>query len=139
MKALSGYAEWFWLMAKNIKPEENRPWSLFRYIKREELPIRVYLHASKTKTPPDELAFIRSHLGSDQLIEFNKVDWERYRGKIIAEITIRGEISGPEISTLSLWAFGPFCFLVNDGELYDNPIPYRGQLGFFPVILPSVR
>lgn len=27
MKALSGYAEWFWLLAVNIKPVENRDWS----------------------------------------------------------------------------------------------------------------
>jgi hypothetical protein len=48
MKALSGYGEWFWLLAKGWKDVENRDWSLFRYIKPSELPVRIYLHASKT-------------------------------------------------------------------------------------------
>ena len=42
--ALSGYAEWFWLMTKNWKDVENRNWSITRYVKRDELPVRVYLH-----------------------------------------------------------------------------------------------
>jgi len=67
MKTLSGYAEWFWLMAKNIKPVENRDWSLFKYIKREQLPLRIYLHASKTKASKDEIDFIRRHLTTGQL------------------------------------------------------------------------
>lgn len=30
MKALSGYAEWVWLMAMNWKDIENRNWSLYK-------------------------------------------------------------------------------------------------------------
>lgn len=127
MKALSGYAEWFWLMAMNWKDVENRPWSLFKYIKPEELPIRVYLHASKTKTPFEEMQFIKSQLSHDQLYAFQCIDFESFRGKLIAKITITGEVKKHE----SRWAFGPFIFLVEDGEFLARPIPYRGQLGFF--------
>ena len=136
MKALSGYAEWFWLLAKNIKPVENRGWSLTRYFKRDQLPVRVYLHASKTKTPVEELNIIMSRLTIEQLNEFIKVDWQRYRGRIIGEITITDEVTREDIgmpATRSPWFGGPFGFVVEDGVLYDEPIPYKGQLGFFNV------
>jgi len=136
MKALSGYAEWFWLLAKNIKPVENRSWSLTRYFKREQLPVRIYLHASKTKTPVEELFFIQARLTIEQLNELFKVDWSRCRGHIIGEITITDEVTREDISmpaTRSPWFVGPFGFVVEDGVLYDEPIPYKGQLGFFRV------
>jgi len=138
MKALSGYAEWFWLMAKNWKDVENRNWSLTRHIKREELPIRIYLHASKRPTPPGEIAFIKRKLSLEQLEEFEKVDWEEYRGCIIGEITITDEVTMDDIGmkiTHSKWFFGTYGFVVEDGVLYDRPIPCRGQLGFFEVKL----
>lgn len=144
-KAISGYAEWFYAMARNWKPVENRPWSLFRHFKMSELPVRVYLHASKTLAPSDDIAFIKSLLTSDQRREFEMVDWKLYRGHIMAEITIIGEAKIDEDKVVkagnptlaaaahSPWAFGPFVFVVKDGKMYDKPIPYRGQLGFFEV------
>lgn len=127
--ALSGYAEWFWLMAKNIKPVENRDWSLYRYIKPMELPIRIYLHASKKPASKDEINFIKNRLTSDETIEFNSMDFGKIRGTIIADITITGQVTASE----SKWFFGKYGFLVKDGKLLENPIPYKGQLGFFKV------
>ncbi len=129
-KALSGYAEWFWLMAKNWKDAENRPWPLSRFVKPEQLPYRFYLHASKTPAKNDDLNFIETLLiqqDVDRLTEFLLVDWSKYRGCIIGEITAVREIEPGD----SPWAFGPHVFSVKDGVLYDNPIPCRGQLGFF--------
>ncbi len=135
MKALSGYAEWFWLMARNIKPVENRKWPLSRYIKRSQLPI--CLHASKTPAPQDDIAFIKKRLDPEELAEFNAIDWSSLRGCLIGEIVLVGEITsvtdiGTDI-THSPWFFGPNGFVVEDGMLYDKPIPCRGQLGFFEV------
>jgi len=141
MKALSGYAEWFWLMAKNWKDVENRNWSLTRYIKRDELPVRVYLHASKKPASKEDIAFIRSNLNPVRRQEFDKVDWERYRGAIIGEITITGEIIMDDWgmpATHSRWFFGTYGFVVKDGELYDSPFPCKGQLGFFAVELDGI-
>jgi hypothetical protein len=141
--ALSGYAEWFWLMAKGWKDIENRDWSLFRYIKVDQLPIRIYLHASKTKASEDELNFISTILSQEdvnKLTEFLSVDWFKYRGTIIGEITIIGQIrKTPNMfsGTLSYkyakskWFFGEYGFAVTDGVLYDHPIPCRGKLGFY--------
>ena len=155
MKALSGYAEWFWLMAKNWKDVENRPKPLPRELA-FNLPVRIYLHASKTKTPRDELDFIRVTLTIEQEVEFNNVDWASYRGHIIGEVTITHQFKKHEYResehidigsqqreldiliannnpVMSPWFFGKFGYAVNDGLLYDKPIPYKGQLGFFEV------
>jgi len=138
MKALSGYAEWFWLMAKNWKDVENRNWPLTRYIKRDELPVRIFLHASKTPVGKSDIAFIRRKLTPEQRQEFDSVDWGRYRGAIIGEVTITGEITMDDWgmpATHSRWFFGTYGFVVKEGELYDNPLPCKGQLGFFEVSL----
>jgi hypothetical protein len=142
MKALSGYAEWFWLIAKNYKDVENRPWPLTYKIKRELLPYRFYLHASKTKTPIDEVGFICDtlhDLDDAWLEEFLSVNWDSYRGKIIGEATAVDEIrpGHTRMTPPSPWQFGPYSFLVRDGVLYEAPVPYRGQLGFFEVNLPE--
>lgn len=125
--ALSGYAEWFWLMAKNWKDVENRDWSLFRYFKPMDLPVRVYLHASKTKTPDDELNFICDQLSPSEFSEFRRVDWPKYRGHIIGEITFYNDVTYSD----SKWFFGEHGFLAHSGELYEHPIPCKGMLGFF--------
>jgi hypothetical protein len=143
--ALSGYAEWFWLMARGFKDVENRSWSLFKYIDLKDLPIRIYLHASKTKTPKEEIRFIESHLSPAQIVEFRAVNWDRYRGFIIGEITIVGQVKKASQSGFAIkeplelidnalhspWFFGPFGFVAKDGALYRWPTPYKGQLGFF--------
>jgi hypothetical protein len=133
VKALSGYAEWFWLMAKNYKDVENRNWPLSRFIQPGQLPIRVYLHASKTPASREEIEFIHSLLDDYQWNEFCEVDWDRLRGNIIGEITIMGCVT----ELASDWFFGKYGFTVQNGELYLRPIPYRGQLGFFEVELPT--
>jgi hypothetical protein len=120
-------------MAKNIKPVENRRWSLYRYIKPEELPICIYLHASKTPAPTDECAFIMDNLTDAQQEEFLQVDWAKLRGCLFAKLTITGEVTDYEPP----WFFGPFGFLGEDGEFLPKPIPYRGQLGFFEVPQPQ--
>jgi hypothetical protein len=135
MKALSGYAEWFWLIGKNIKDVENRPWPLSRYFKPEELPARFYLHGSKTKASYEEVEFILANLQPDEAYEFKHVNWGLLRGSIIGEATAVDEIGIGHIRTApsSPWLFGPCAFKVRDGILYDKPIPMRGQLGFFEV------
>lgn len=157
--ALSGYAEWFWLMAKNWKDVENRNWPLPMNL-RASLPIRIYLHSSKKAASKDEHKFILQQLTPEQQLGFNEADFEKMRGKIIGEITItkqlRKKVPNPTSSMghggiysigdemaefeylrreapeyFSKWFFGAFGFVVKDGVLYDKPIPCRGKLGFF--------
>jgi hypothetical protein len=136
MKALSGYAEWFWLMAMNIKNVENRQWSLTRFFDKEDLPVRIYLHASKTKTPKCEMEIIEEMLTAVQLLSFKLVDFNKLRGNIIGEITITGQVEGSNLDFPELeWYWGRYGFLVKDGELYEKFIPYKGKLQFFEVNL----
>ncbi len=153
MKALSGYAEWFWLMAKGWKDVENRS----RALPKEmfcKLPVRIYLHASKTKTPREGLDFINSHLTQEQYLEFSQVNWDKYRGTIIGETTIVKQMKkGRYIESdhvdvgsqqrelqilvenkdpyISPWFFGTFGYVVTNSVLYKKPVPCRGMLGFF--------
>jgi len=141
MKTLSGYAEWFWLIAHTppIKPVENRSWSLAsKGIHRSDLPLRIYLHASKKGASEDEVDFIVRNLTEEQYQEFFDVEWDKLRGHIFAELTIIDEITADDIGipeSRSPWFFGKFGFVVRDGKLLDSPIPYKGQLGFFEVKL----
>ena len=158
MKALSGYAEWFWLMAKNWKNVENRTRPLPKEMA-TSLPVRIYLHASKSEHVqhslfPDDLVFIREHLTPVQWGEFCQVDWKLLRGTIIGEVTITKQMRkqhyiesdhvdiGSQQKELELmiannepymspWFFGTFGYVVNDGTLYEKPIPCKGKLGFF--------
>jgi hypothetical protein len=125
--AISGYAEWFYCMCRNWKDIENRDWSLDRHFKPSDLPVRVYLHASKKPASKDEIVFIRSKLNKEQLKEFDSVDWAKLRGQIIGETTITGQTQ----ESKSVWFFGKFGFMVKDGILYDKFIPYKGWFGFF--------
>ena len=157
MKALSGYAEWFWLMAKGWKDIENRPKPLPRAMAME-LPVRIYLHASKSDhvqhKASDDLDVIVANLTPGQLGEFCAVDWDRLRGHIIGEVTIVKQMRkvrytesdhidiGSQQKELQIykrihepasspWFFGPFGYVVKYGILYNKPIPCRGMLGFF--------
>ena len=157
MKALSGYAEWFWLVARGWKDIENRPKPL-PHAMAMELPVRIYLHASKSdhvqRKTNDDLDLIVANLTSEQLAEFCNVDWDRFRGHIIGEVTITKQMrkfsykesDGIDIGSqqkeleifarihepaISPWFFGPFGYAVKDGMLYDKPIPCKGMLGFF--------
>ena len=146
MKALSGYAEYFYCMARNWKPVENRNWSMFRVngLESKDLPTRIFLHASKTPASKEDIDFILQTLTYQQYEEFAHTDWNKYRGKIFAEITVTEEIVKGQFLPLSdkakkawnsKWFFGKYGFVVEDGVLYKGPIPCRGQLGFFNVDL----
>jgi hypothetical protein len=133
--ALSGNAEWFWLLAKGWKDIENRPWNLTNKLmvpKELTFPARIYLHASKTPASDQDIDFILDMLTPEQQDEFDSVGWERLRGKIIGEVTITGQV----IKSASRWFFGKYGFLVQDPVLYDRDkhTPYSGRLGFFKVI-----
>lgn len=161
MKALSGYAEWFWVMAKGGKDVENRPRPLPQRLA-VSLPVRIYLHASKSdhvQRVPGDLEFILSRLTSEQLAEFCDVDWCDLRGKIIGEITITGQMKkrvlreadhvsigcqdrelelliASQSPSVSPWFFGPFGYIVTNPTLYEAPVPCKGMLGFFDPVMP---
>jgi hypothetical protein len=140
MKALSGYPQWFWLMAKGWKDVENRTWSIPKTIK---LPIRIYLHASKHLETSMNLRSAMRLLTFVQVDLFYAVDWKKYQGTIIGEIDITGcqyRFPDENANLYSSWAIpGQYGFTVANPVLYDKPIPMVGHLGFWNVILPGEK
>lgn len=135
MKALSGYSEWMWAILVNAKPVENRVWSLFQYVQQKDLPIRIYIHGSKTPASPRDVSFIKEHLNIVQAERFREYDFERVRGAVMGEVTVYRQVTMMD----NPWFFGPYGLLCTDGVLYDQPTPYRGRPGLFEIRLGEVR
>jgi hypothetical protein len=128
--ALSGYAEWFWLIARGWKDIENRDWPLSKFVKLiGRPPVRIYLHASKTPASRDEKSFIFSKLTKEQESQYYGINWDNYRGAIIGSTTITDQVT----QSKSIWFFGKYGFVCRDSILYTKPTPYKGMLGFFRV------
>lgn len=147
MLAISGYAEWFWLIAMGWKDVENRKWPLDRYISKADLPACVWLHGSKTKASEADIAFIKARLTWEQNKRFELVDWSRYRGYLMGQTTISECTKYGDMLDVrtSKWFFGPYGFWLDNSQLFEKPLPFRGQLGIFPVLpkdfpmLPAAR
>ena len=117
MRALSIRQPWAWLVVTGNKDIENRTWQTsFRG--------RIFVHASQRMVAgdyPDQ----RRHVAAAGII----IPAELARGALVGEVTITGCLSASD----SPWFCGPYGFTMQDPVAYDAPIPYRGQLGFFPV------
>ncbi len=128
MKALSIRQPWAWLIAKGYKDIENRTWRLNHPSCAKNVPMRIYIHASKHRDNKESLGFIYKIFGADiphQVFELSP----KFYGAIIGEVDIIGCVS----ESKSPWFIGPYGFILANPVLYDKPIPYKGQLGFFEV------
>ncbi len=157
MKALSIKQPYAWLICVGYKDIENRDWRIGRKPalggtfkdRGLELPARVYVHAGKT---PDAMwpamdLIKRLHGESDSAIIWkNFVHYTVSAGQSIVfpsanKSLIIGEvdITGCVTESNSPWFVGKYGFTLANPKLYDKPIPYRGQLGFFEVTLPNTQ
>ena len=117
MKALSIRQPWAWLIVNGYKDIENRTWSTdFRG--------RVYVHAGR-KIKSGDFPEQRDYIRESRIT----LPEELPLGAIVGEVTITECL---DVSS-NPWFCGPFGFLLSEPVAYDNPIPYRGQLGFFGV------
>jgi len=148
MKALSIKQPWAWLICAGYKDIENRDWRIGRkprhgpYSSRDvadfglELPCRIYVHAGKTDDHAELMAalgIIRDIYGmSDGSIIADNYRLFKALGAIIGEVDITGCVEKSD----SPWFVGKYGFTLANPALYEKPIPYRGQLGFFEVKLP---
>jgi hypothetical protein len=119
--ALSLKQPWAWAILFAGKDVENRTWrSRFRG--------RVILHASRTIDaagvkylreagfpPPEELPM----------------------GAYVGEVVISD--CRPVACCASRWAFGPWCYTLQEASAYETPIVGPGRLGFYPVPPEVVR
>jgi hypothetical protein len=162
MKALSLQEPYAWLIVqrayedspgKPIKDVENRHWPLPKTF---TVPQRIYVHASlgmydASLQEIKELMTATQWLRQREALHAMYSLWEtyksrrdelrkfRYFGHIIGEVDITGcqfRFGEENDNLYSRWAIpGQYGFKLANPVLYDRPIPYKGQLGFFPVEL----
>ena len=129
MKALSIKQPWAWLIASGYKDIENRIWSTF-------YKGRIYIHAGKNwdgQAITDLWQGLNGTTSYGLKVDFTKIPFPGYdkiaRGAIIGEVDIVDCVC----KSASPWFCGPYGFVLANPVLYEKPIPYRGQLGFFEV------
>ncbi|MFH1486692.1 MAG: ASCH domain-containing protein [Chloroflexota bacterium] len=121
MKALSIRQPWAWLIANGYKDVENRTWpTKFRG--------RVYIHAG-LKGDWSAWGFIREQMREGYT---GAMTGAAVLGAIIGEVDIVGCVTESD----SPWFEGPYGFVLANPVAYETPIPYKGHLGFFEVLLP---
>lgn len=113
MRALSLKQPWAYLVCMGIKDIENRT-------RNTKYRGPVYIHASKSF---DLGAYHRLRLWGIELPEPQAY----IRGAIIGEVNITGSVDDHP----SRWFWGPYGYTLVAAELYQQPIPCRGMLGFF--------
>ena len=134
MKALSIRQPWARLIVLGWKDIENRTWPIgHRQNDPTQLPIRIYVHASKTlaKYPNcyndleeiahgdhDLLACLVNLMGFKFCLDL---------GAVIGEVDIADCVKTSE----SQWFEGPYGFVLANPTVYREPIPCKGKLGFF--------
>jgi hypothetical protein len=146
MKALSVKQPWAWLICAGYKDIENRNWRIGRKPVPGmssanfalAYPARIYIHAGKVldNSPgtweylEGVAALTNDAVWWDKFCEFSFID-SLPLGVIIGEVDIVGILT----SSPSPWFTGKYGFMLKNPKLYDQPIPYYGQLGFFEVNL----
>jgi hypothetical protein len=150
MKALSIKQPWAWLICAGYKDIENRNWKIGRGSQHGpyssyhqanftiELPCRIYVHAGKKvdeDIPIDMIDLIDSRLPPEAKESFwrmcDEQGFQPFLGGIIGEVDIAGCVTESD----SPWFTGKYGFTLANPVLYEKPISYRGQLGFFEVDL----
>jgi hypothetical protein len=122
MKALSIKQPWAWLICAGYKDIENRNWKLPQAMYCE----RIYVHAGKTQEPLNEQLIdylVKRGISVASTLLLTTVT----RGAIIGEVDIKYCVE----SSKSPWFAGKYGFVLANPELYKEPLPCRGQLGFF--------
>ena len=117
MRALSVKQPWASLIVSGAKDIENRTWCV---LNRLSLPMRIYIHASKTEDTYDYDSLYPRYPDLMASLDFTK-------GAIIGEVTI----TGCDLESKSEWYEGPHGFSLALAEQYDVPIPCKGSLGFW--------
>ncbi len=116
MKALSLRQPWAWLIVNGYKDVENRQWSSSHRG-------ALLIHATQTW---DQKGFEFVIENMDVWVpEKENHDFGAIVGKVYMDDCV-DEHESP-------WFFGPWGFVFVEPELFEKPVPYRGQLGFFDV------
>ncbi len=127
MYALSIKQPWAWLICAGYKDVENRDWAT-------KVRGRVYIHTGKS-WDANAMDYIRKRVKPEIAAKVCKPQLLPL-GSIIGEVDIVNCLeywSGTK--NKSPWFVGRYGFFLANPVLYEKPIPYKGQLGFFEVSL----
>jgi hypothetical protein len=115
MQAISIKQPWAWLIVHGFKDIENRDWwTRFRG--------RVLVHTGKTIDEDFPYDWAERLIG-------RKIPEDLFLGGVIGAVTVTDCVKESE----SDWFFGDYGFKLADPVVLPEPIPCRGQLGFFNV------
>lgn len=132
MKALSLKPPWHWAVFEAGKWIENRSW-------KTNYRGPLLIHVSKN-FDMDGWCFL-TNLGleteaGDHFVPPTEAECSDVIGHIIGRVDIVGcYVLTPFLRRVwnTRWAFGPYCWILEDARLFERRIPYRGRLGLFGV------
>lgn len=134
MKALSIRQPWAWLIVNGYKDVENRTWDRPQEF---HVPQRIYVHTGATLVDKYAVADVLRILNFKQSGEFMLALGEMVYGAIVGEVTVNAWTDGWAAG--SPWFEGPYGLILFDPIAYAKPIPFKGRLGLFDVILPAYQ
>lgn len=142
MKALSMSQPWAAIVAEGFKTIENRSQ---QHGFRTPFPQRVLIHAAKSYDASSPLWIIAAakRAGCSELIrrahQFRYNEINVGRGALIGVCDFIDAGTPTDIAQKypddAAWIMedAAWCYVVRNAHLFEQPIPYRGQLGFFEV------
>lgn len=112
----------------------KRPWSIAVYRYGKDIENRSWL-------PPARIIGQTIAIHSGAMIEYDGADFfEKVTGEKIPDELPMGILGTAVVAgyttpekTKSPWAFGPFCWVLKDPILLDEPIECKGKLGLWNV------
>lgn len=120
---LSVQQPWAWAIMAGHKGVENRSWlTHYRGL--------LGIHAGKSRESMDA--------GTIEFIESQGLSVPRDLpfGTLLGTVEIHGCLMVEHLKP-NPWAFGPYCRLVRNPQLFRTPIPARGSLGLFRLPMPE--
>lgn len=124
MKALTIKQPWAWAIMASAKTVENRSWYTHH---RGPLLIHAGARPDASELVAATFTAARVTLPSDLAV-----------GVILGTVDLVSVCSSSELAG-DPWAFGPWCWKLENPQLFEQPIPWRGQQGLFdvPLTLPT--
>lgn len=123
MKALSIHQPWAWAILHAGKCVENRKWRT-----NHRGPLIIHASKSRASYAAQDLAVWRERYG----VELPAWD-ELVTGAIVGVVEVIDCVPVGDLSTSSPWAFGPWCWVLENPRAFQEPVPWKGQLSLYQV------
>lgn len=122
--ALSVAQPWAWALVHGTKRIENRRW-------RTRYRGNLVIHASTSRS---WLAVFRENRRDQRLLRGVPRDRELDFGCLIGMVQLKAIFGLKDAQQIqSDFAEGPWCWYLTNPRPFVRPIPYRGELGLFPI------